>query len=94
MRGVLSQVCVSGDRDGDLVEPDGIAVDAIECVLGRNVAAAAFQRHDQLDLMVNVAACRRIGKAAFGHDERVRVLLVEEGGSLDGSWPISAAWSA
>src|SRR5580692_9595867 len=60
------------------VDADAIAVDAGKRVFGLDVAAAAFERHDQLDLVMHVLGQRRVGhRAAVGHD-RVRGLGEEE----------------
>src|SRR5688572_21556834 len=48
------------------VEGDAIAVNAIQRLFDRNVGATALQRHDHLDLVMDVVGRRRIGKLAAG----------------------------
>jgi hypothetical protein len=51
------------------IDADAIAVDAGERVLGFHVAAAAFEHHHQLALVVYVLGQRRVRHgAAVGHD--------------------------
>ncbi|MCY1308962.1 hypothetical protein D9M70_590090 [compost metagenome] len=60
------------------VDADGIAVDAIQRILDDDVAAAALQRHDEFDLVMDVGGQRRIGEGATGGKQVVRILLEEE----------------
>ncbi|MGY3356542.1 hypothetical protein ACVWZK_003205 [Bradyrhizobium sp. GM0.4] len=64
------------------VEAERVAIDVVERLLGRDVAAAGFQRGDQLDLVVIVLGQRRIGMIGdFAHGDvldRVGGLLEEE----------------
>src|SRR6202034_2368166 len=51
------------------IDADAIAVDAIERLLRLDVAAAALERDDKLDLVVHVLGQRRIGRrTAIRHD--------------------------
>ena len=60
------------------VDADAIAPHAVERLVLRDVAAAGLQRHDHLDLVMQVAGQRRVGhRAAVMHD-RVGGLGEEE----------------
>ena len=51
------------------IDADAVAVNAIERLLRLDVAAAALERDDKLDLVVHVLGQRRIGRrAAVRHD--------------------------
>ena len=53
------------------IDADGVAVDAVIGLGDRNVAAAAFQRDHQFDLMVHVLGQRRIGHGAAVRNDRI-----------------------
>src|SRR5580704_14140883 len=60
------------------VDADAVAVDAGKRVFDLDVAATAFERHHQVDLVMHVLGQRRVGhRAAVGHD-RVGGLGEEE----------------
>ena len=67
------------------IDADGVAVDVVERLVGRDVQPAALHRHDQLDLVMQVLGQRRIrngGAFAFQHvgmlgeKERRRPLVI------------------
>src|SRR5690606_29124057 len=59
------------------VEPDAVAPDAVHRLLYGDIHAAALQRDDEFDLVMDVRGHRRIGELA-GEIEIVGVLLEEE----------------
>ena len=74
--------------------PTRIAEDAVERLLDRDIAAAACQRHDHLDLVMHVVGGRRIGEIAAAETRLSGFFWKKNGGSLFGSWPISIACAA
>src|SRR5580704_9930356 len=60
------------------VDADAVAIDAGKRVFGLDVAAAAFERHDQLDFVMHVLGQRGVGHRAAVGDDRVRRLGEEE----------------
>ena len=79
------------------VEADGVAEDAVERRPGGNVAAAAGQRHHQLDLVLQVGRARRIVHAFADQDglgrlhEEERRLALRIAAHLAGMFGIVAA---
>ena len=61
--------------------PTRVAVDAVERLVGRDVAAAALERDDQFDLVMHVLGQRRIGHGAAVRHDRVGGLGEKNGGS-------------
>ena len=60
------------------IDADAVAVDAIVRLGHRDVAPAALERHDQLDLVMHVLGQRRIGHRAAVRHDRVGRLGEEE----------------
>ncbi len=61
------------------IDPDGVAEDVIEGARDGDVMAAALERHDELELVMQVLRLGRIGDGRAVLHQRVRRFHEEEG---------------
>jgi hypothetical protein len=76
------------------IQADGVAIDQIQRLFHRDIAATLGQRHHHLDLVMVIGGSGRIGHHGVGRHDRISRLHEEKWRLAVGSWPISRAWAA